>query len=293
MNVDEALRRLGQDDGLPREAMQWAIANWTTASPRFVAKLRALTAGREASEEADLQLFYLIHLCGQMREKRAYAPLCRLIADDADLESRLGDAITATLPGVLINVFDGDLQLLTDAIDSHAGDEYARGSALLALAYLGRSTGAPDDETLRASLKRLRRDARPRDMPGFWLAWAQAAAALGYDDLKMDLAVLTREGLLEPRDFGLDDFDEVVGLAQADPTGLAGFHDLLVQPLDDAIGTLESWGDAEDGADEDGSEAGDVGPPGEPFVNPLRNVGRNDPCPCGSGKKFKKCCLSA
>jgi hypothetical protein len=25
--------------------------------------------------------------------------------------------------------------------------------------------------------------------------------------------------------------------------------------------------------------------------NILRQVGRNDPCPCGSGKKFKKCCL--
>jgi uncharacterized protein YecA (UPF0149 family) len=22
-------------------------------------------------------------------------------------------------------------------------------------------------------------------------------------------------------------------------------------------------------------------------------VGRNDPCPCGSGKKFKKCCLNS
>lgn len=22
-------------------------------------------------------------------------------------------------------------------------------------------------------------------------------------------------------------------------------------------------------------------------------VGRNEPCPCGSGKKFKKCCLQA
>ncbi|WP_143821102.1 SEC-C metal-binding domain-containing protein [Motiliproteus sp. MSK22-1] len=21
-------------------------------------------------------------------------------------------------------------------------------------------------------------------------------------------------------------------------------------------------------------------------------VGRNDPCPCGSGKKYKKCCLN-
>ena len=28
-----------------------------------------------------------------------------------------------------------------------------------------------------------------------------------------------------------------------------------------------------------------------PAVNPYRDVGRNDPCPCGSGKKFKKCCL--
>jgi len=23
--------------------------------------------------------------------------------------------------------------------------------------------------------------------------------------------------------------------------------------------------------------------------NPFAGVGRNDPCPCGSGKKFKKC----
>jgi hypothetical protein len=28
-----------------------------------------------------------------------------------------------------------------------------------------------------------------------------------------------------------------------------------------------------------------------PFVNPAPKVGRNDPCPCGSGKKYKKCCM--
>jgi preprotein translocase subunit SecA len=36
------------------------------------------------------------------------------------------------------------------------------------------------------------------------------------------------------------------------------------------------------------SQAADVN------VEPIRNlgtkVGRNDPCPCGSGKKFKNCC---
>ena len=28
----------------------------------------------------------------------------------------------------------------------------------------------------------------------------------------------------------------------------------------------------------------------EPYINPLAGIGRNDPCPCGSGKKYKKCC---
>ena len=27
-----------------------------------------------------------------------------------------------------------------------------------------------------------------------------------------------------------------------------------------------------------------------PFVRDIPKVGRNDPCPCGSGKKFKLCC---
>jgi uncharacterized protein len=25
-------------------------------------------------------------------------------------------------------------------------------------------------------------------------------------------------------------------------------------------------------------------------VNPYKEIGRNDPCPCESGKKFKQCC---
>jgi uncharacterized protein YecA (UPF0149 family) len=30
---------------------------------------------------------------------------------------------------------------------------------------------------------------------------------------------------------------------------------------------------------------------GTPHREPLRKVERNDPCPCGSGKKYKHCCL--
>jgi hypothetical protein len=31
-------------------------------------------------------------------------------------------------------------------------------------------------------------------------------------------------------------------------------------------------------------------PRGKPFVHQASKVGRNDPCPCGSGRKFKQCC---
>lgn len=32
--------------------------------------------------------------------------------------------------------------------------------------------------------------------------------------------------------------------------------------------------------------------PPETFVRSEPKVGRNDPCPCGSGKKYKKCCMA-
>jgi preprotein translocase subunit SecA len=28
----------------------------------------------------------------------------------------------------------------------------------------------------------------------------------------------------------------------------------------------------------------------ETFVRSSKKIGRNDPCPCGSGKKYKRCC---
>jgi hypothetical protein len=32
--------------------------------------------------------------------------------------------------------------------------------------------------------------------------------------------------------------------------------------------------------------------PTRPYVRPGPEIGRNDPCPCGSGQKFKRCCLA-
>ncbi|QDT98373.1 preprotein translocase subunit SecA [Gimesia aquarii] len=48
------------------------------------------------------------------------------------------------------------------------------------------------------------------------------------------------------------------------------------------------------GYDESGEESGSPSEPSQQTIDPIVNqqpkVGRNDPCPCGSGKKYKKCC---
>lgn len=41
---------------------------------------------------------------------------------------------------------------------------------------------------------------------------------------------------------------------------------------------------------ESGEHAHQRTPSQAPVVHRAAKVGRNDPCPCGSGKKFKKCC---
>ena len=46
----------------------------------------------------------------------------------------------------------------------------------------------------------------------------------------------------------------------------------------------------EDEDDLDVWEEGDT-PLFEPYVRATPKLGRNDPCPCGSGKKYKKCCM--
>ena len=33
-------------------------------------------------------------------------------------------------------------------------------------------------------------------------------------------------------------------------------------------------------------------PPVEPIHKDKAEPGRNDPCPCGSGKKYKQCCIN-
>ncbi len=290
MNADEALRQFAEAPEIPREALQWSLDHWDEASPRFIARLRAAASGARAAESE--AMFYVVHLCGEKRDARAYSPLCRWIASDPQFGEWFGDATAQTLPGLLINLCDGDTEPLRALIAAERADPFARGAALDALAYLTRAKGVFSDEEMRAFLAEAMNELAPRGPSPIWSAWAFAVAELGYESMRADVARVFAKGWIDREDAILEDFYRVLALARRDADGLAAFKEARIGPFGSTIATLESWAQPLDG-EGGGPDAGDYGAPEAPFVNPLREVGRNDPCPCGSGKKFKKCCLAA
>ncbi|MEG2054344.1 MAG: SEC-C metal-binding domain-containing protein, partial [Oscillospiraceae bacterium] len=88
-----------------------------------------------------------------------------------------------------------------------------------------------------------------------------------------------RDPVIEYRIEGFDMFDDMVDTIKEDTTHMMLTMEFVNKPIERkqvAVATSE-------GAGSDGTM---------PAKKPVKvtKVGRNDPCPCGSGKKYKKCC---
>ena len=292
MTLDEALHDLATTGPeLPRRAMQWALDHWDEAGPRFVTLLDGYARGTDRSEQTEQALFLVIHLSGEKAETAAFAPLCRLLLDGEASELILGDGIAATLRGLLISTYDGGLAALQAVIEAQGADEFAREAALLALAYLTRIGRVPEAAT-RAYLQRLLTEMQPQADHIIWFGWQLAVAYLGYSELSEAAEELFRRGFVDEMIWDADGFRADLKRTLDDPTGMAGFEHDGTGPFTDAIGELEKWSGFSGQDDKAAFDEPDYEVQ-EPIVNPLRGVGRNDPCSCGSGKKFKKCCLDA
>jgi Protein of unknown function (DUF1186) len=239
MNINGALGRFTDGQRVPREAIRWALNHWDDVSPRLLARLFAFSIDRNSGIPAT-EIFYVAHLCAEKGEAGAFAPLCRMVANDPAIDRWLGDAVTETLPGILVNVFDHDVELLQHAIESPTGYAFARASALAALGYLVRAKAVMSDADMHAYLRRLRRTMKPRGESIVWMSWATCAANLGYADLRPDVVCLDLEDLIPERDFNPELFDQRIRLVRRDRAGLAGFHADLIRPMNNAIDAIEA-----------------------------------------------------
>ena len=276
--------------------MRWALDHWDEAAPGLLGVLERYADGTDRSEDAVGAAFFILHLAAERRETRAFAPLCRLLKDAEASEEVLGDGITTSLKGILISTYDGDLEALKGVIEAEQADEYARAGALAVLAYLA-ATGRVAREEAEAYLLRLHDALRPQHESFVWYGWTWAVALLGLEAMSDVVRRAFRRGLIDPMVTNYDLFREGSRADAGRPRADGGLPVRQDRPLEDAVGELSGWYAFSDAAKRDRARqaAREVAsfepPPQGPAFNPYKHVGRNDPCPCGSGKKFKKCCL--
>ena len=281
MTFDDAIAAFASADSFPAHEMQWMLDEWEWTGPRCRALLHAYIGGHDHSERTEQALFVIVHLLAEQADAASFPDLCALMQDTERSDLVLGDQITTSGAALLISTFDGDTAPLLRLAEDAGADPGIRGDALLVLGYLAR-TGKLPEAAAYDILAHLPKRLLPREEQFVWFGWARTVAALGFAGLAGEAEAVFSQGLVDPQLMTLADFWTDLREAREQPGAMP-------EHLWDGLGPIGSaidWLDV--------PEAQDAAPElPEPVRNPLRGVGRNDPCPCGSGKKFKKCCLPA
>jgi len=256
---------------------------------------RFVEAPRSFDEDRDwLTLTCAAYLLAQAREMRAFQPLVALLSLPHDQVRELWDEMVADSMGrILASVYDGDESTLRGLIENPEIEEYVRGSAAIHCLEALVEAGRLSRDDLEAYYGELL-DSKLEKTPG--LVWDSICLSIENHGFARLLPAVERafaEGLCDPGFNRLEDIVASIGKPGVRRNSNASL-------IDDAVAELEGWACFQPENDPDYWDFPEDFPypsitnftalPVAPYVRESPKIGRNDPCPCGSGKKFKKCC---
>lgn len=244
--------------------------------------LRAIDCGLAnpsgASPEEATLFCYALYLLAKWREPRAYPYVVRWLSLPGEAPFDIaGDVVAQDGGRILAAVCDGDLEPIKALVVDRSANEYGRSAGVTALALLA-AWAEVSRESVITSFLWLAREGLEREPSQVWNSLAADSADIEAVPLFPELRRAYDDGLIERRFMDSSELDEV----EAAPRGsVLDETRERHPPIDDVVQATAWWGRFEDAP---GSAI-----PEEPY-RPSSKVGRNEPCPCGSGKKFKKCC---
>jgi hypothetical protein len=232
---------------------------------------------------------FALYLLALWEEPRAFPLIVSyLAADPTAADEQLGDITTDDLPAILARSYDGsDLGQLKAFIENTSAPPFLRDACLRGLHAMAR-------------LGKLDRNDMVAYFEGLIVSMDRPVNEDFIDVFAMSMAGLQEKRLRPVIDGWLaaGKIDEMLlRPIDVDATYSAPYDELNEEltrgeRFDELIDYLSEWpwfktGDSsEPGADDDMGDWAE-----QPYVREGRKIGRNEPCPCGSGKKYKKCCL--
>lgn len=330
MNLEQTLSAIGNphDNDLTIKGIEAAKENWSEFYPELERLIdQFIAVDTSLSDEQEAIVFFGVMLLAELKYSPALAKCLKLFsrsdAYSTPIEAIFGDALTELTSSVFFNVADGNTQALSDYIADGHQAMYCKSSAIEAV-LAQYEVGNIDKAELTEHVTRWLAVflAVPSSINSFLIsALADYCIEYQLDDFKDQFIELCGDKDL----FDEDRFqqDEVKEWNRAEgpmllESGLIRKELNVVEILktwieDDAIEggieglTDEDFDDLDLDLDIENDDLDSLISKGGLFdnilydentilensvpVSSLATAGRNDPCPCGSGKKYKKCCI--
>ena len=281
----------------PEEELAEIIARKEEAIPLLMAFLEEV---RDNAEQFSNNFDYLGHiyavlLLAQFRVKEAYPIVLELFSLPNGLTDKLfGDAMTDYAGRIMASICGNDVASIKQLVEDEEVDKYIKVEALTALAILTLN-GELERQELMAYYKEL---LPTIDNPTILTLLINLCTDIYPGEVYDEIKEAYKNDKVDSFLIGMGSVDQAMVEGQSMVLYRAE-RDRNLQKIDDTIGEMRNWAyfeNEEDSAEENYFEQltnNNLNFVHQPKVTPIVNepkIGRNDPCPCGSGKKYKRCC---
>jgi hypothetical protein len=293
MKTQEILKKLEFNTGVfPKQAVVEAMKQQEEITPYLLDILRWSTENIERVERRPNRMghLYAIYLLAYFREPRAYPLIVDFFSIPGEITLDVtGDLVTEDLPRVLVSVSDGDTNPMLSMVKDEEANEFVRGAALVAFEVLF-AQGMLSREEVSETYRGLFRGGLVREPGHVWGTLIACCCELYPDDLMSEIEQAYADDLV-PLDF--IDLEWVNEMLEQSKTSV--LQETMDNPrhqlIGDVVEEMEWWACFDKPRKPKADRLAQFQPQSYSTVRRDQpKVGRNDPCPCGSGRKWKHCC---
>ncbi len=275
----------------PQEEFDIIRQNFDEAKPFFYEALDYTHANPESVPDEYELHFYALLFLGEFKDRGSFEKIVEYVSVTSDqLDFLLGDFVTEGLKDVIYNTYNGNLELLKNTIRNKDVCIYVRSAMLDVMGQLFLD-GMLAKEDLQNFLKE-QFAAKEDEQEEIYTFAVEISCKCHLVELMPDIRKLYDEDKIDS--FIVGSYDDCLDL-------MFQYYEnndlniLCKSPV--SADQIKDWPMFEQNSKKKAK------PDYEKLIKNLsentapkpqkkRKIGRNDPCPCGSGKKYKNCCLN-
>lgn len=301
--IDNELSRIvlgldGESGKLPVAAIEEARQHRELMSPYLIDAIRGAYADVQAGFLEGDAHFLAYFLLSEFHSEEGFQMILDAMSLPGEIPFDLfGDAVTGPFARILAQ-FAGDRpDLLDNMIADRSLNEYVRWEAAHTYIYLVRDGRMQRDEAVQRLRKQLRHALDRSDIE-IITPLVSELTTFGAHEALEEIRESFETGLVET--FMIDFETAKKEIADSETTFRRSIERCPPTGIEDTIAELGSWASYNEEAKKPRRAPQPI-PNNVPGLAPVmassvtatnrERVGRNESCPCGSGKKFKKCCM--